>query len=381
MNWLRKARPLLFVTGGLLVIGSLLGARLLTHGSGGATDLGKAAPPPTNGEKGSGPVVLGFVDSDPPPVAHGLPPVLQSGEIVEMFVKQGDEVKAGAKLYKFDTTILEADLNTALRAVDTAAANVNKAKGAVVLHGKKVDLQKQMVAAAETKVKLSHDAWQLAENNLKDGYKAAGFDPAGWAGRLKNEVKLFELYKDHTVAQLERDLQKAQLADLEAARENQVDKLVAEAEAEVKRYDTLVAKARSAILLCTVTAKVAGTVERVNVSPGEVMGISTRTPAVVLVPAGPRVVRAEVEAEFAHRIGTDRIGKEVTIFDNSDPKLTYKGVVRQISGSFLAKRGMDGGFVPNETRVLEAVVEVADPSPPGRPPLRVGQKVRVNFGQ
>jgi hypothetical protein len=31
--------------------------------------------------------------------------------------------------------------------------------------------------------------------------------------------------------------------------------------------------------------------------------------------------------------------------------------------------------------VLEVVITVTDPAPAGKPPLRVGQKVRVNFGQ
>ena len=34
MTWLRKARPLLFIFGGVLLIGSLLGAGLLTAGMG-----------------------------------------------------------------------------------------------------------------------------------------------------------------------------------------------------------------------------------------------------------------------------------------------------------------------------------------------------------
>src|SRR6185437_12207752 len=91
---LRMVRQkLLYILGGLLLVGSLLGARLLTHGGGGGgtTDAPKAAP--TNGPNGSGPVVLGTADSNPSPISFGLPPVLQSGEIVNVFVKAGDEVK------------------------------------------------------------------------------------------------------------------------------------------------------------------------------------------------------------------------------------------------------------------------------------------------
>jgi hypothetical protein len=92
------------------------------------------------------------------------------------------------------------------------------------------------------------------------------------------------------------------------------------------------------------------------------------------------VIRTEVEAEFAPRIGDDKLGKTVTITDHSDPKLTYQGIVRRIPKVFLPRRSTDSGFIANDTRVLEVIVEVVDANPPGKPPLKVGQKVRVNFG-
>ena len=74
-------------------------------------------------------------------------------------------------------------------------------------------------------------------------------------------------------------------------------------------------------------------------------------------------------------------GKKVTIYDNTDPKLTYEGTVERIGDAFLPKRRGGDALIPSDTLVLEALVIVSDPAPPGKPPLRVGQKVRVNFGQ
>ena len=379
MPWLQKFRPLLLFFGGLLVIGSLLGAKVLT--AGGSEDKGQSPGEPTNGNDGSGPVVLGYADSDPSPIKPGLPPVLQSGEVAEVFVKAGDEVKAGDKLYRFNTTIHEAKLATAEAGVVTAKAELAKAEGAAAQHAKKVDLQKQVVAAARDKEQLALEAWKLAKWNKEEFYRLNSVPKEQWEEKLKYDVTLFELYSAHSVATRQHELAKAELADVEAAKANQMDKLVDLAKAEVKRVETLVDEARKAIELCTVKAKVDGTVERVYVTPGDVMGISSREPAMILIPAGPRVIRAEVEAEFAHRVGQDKIGKTVTIHDHTDPKVQYRGVVKRIPTSFLPKRTSEGGFVPNETRVLEAVIEVTDPTPRGMPPLRVGQKVRVNFGQ
>lgn len=378
MIWLRrKIRPLLVVAGGVLLIGSLLGARLLTHGSGGGGDAaGKPAASPTNGKDGSGPVVLGYVDSDPPPVSHGLPPVLQSGEIAQVFVAQGAVVKVGDPLYKFNTRLQEADQKVAEQAVAVARTKVREAQALEQQHKSKIELQKQKLEIAVLKVNRTQKGYHVYESNLRKSL-TVGSGPERVKELLADDTKLFELETGYMTAVRERDVEKATLTALEVA---DTGATVAEADAEVKARQLVTDKARDAVEMCTVRAQVVGTVERVNVSPGEVMGISTRAPAVVLVPAGPRVVRAEVEAEFAHRVGTDRIGKPVTILDNTDPKVAYKGTVKQISNSFLAKRGGEGGFMPSETRVLEAVVEVTDPNPPGQPPLRVGQRVRVNFG-
>lgn len=388
MTWLHKQlRPLLFVLGGLLVIGSLLGARLLTAGGGGGTDATPAPPPASKTALGT--IVQGYVDSDPPPVYTGLPPVLQSGEVVQVFVKAGDEVKVrpvtifgkrvelGDRLYKFNTQMLDAKLAEAEDAVAVARANVRKARALQDQHQTNIKVQKEKLDTVKTKMELSKEGLEVYEKNLwetlsttqtvekaKERYAA---DPERF--RLKKEY--ITSVKEHSAEKLALDV--LQEADVGAA--------VAIAEAEVKRAEAMLNEAKTAVDLCTVRAKVNGTVEQVNVSAGTVMGVSTRTPAVVLVPSGRRVVRAEVEAEFAHRIGTDKIGKKVTIYDNTDPKLTYEGTVERIGDTFLPKRGAGDGLIQSDTRVLEALVVVSDPAPAGKPPLRVGQKVRVNFGQ
>src|SRR5260221_13566641 len=109
--------------------------------------------------------------------------------------------------------------------------------------------------------------------------------------------------------------------------------------------------------------KIAGMIEPVNNGGGEVLGIGRRLPVMILVPAGPRIVRAEIEADFAHRVGRDKIGKEVTIYDNTDPKITYKGKVERIGDTFLPKRSNGDAIVTNETRVLEAIIVVENASP------------------
>jgi multidrug resistance efflux pump len=365
--------------GGVALVGSLLGARLLGPGGGGGTDAaGKFAP--GAGKDAISTVVLGTADSDPGPVDYALPPILQSGRVAEVFVHQGDEVKAGDRLYRFDSKILEAKLVEAERAVDSAKAKLAEAQGAADLHATAVALQAETVKAAETSVRLAREAWQVGEWHKKEYYKSTRVPTDRWPELLKNEPELFDLYVKHARAEAERDLAKAKLDAVKAAQEKQLARVVAVAEAEVKRHQAAVDEARTAVEMCTVRAEQDGTVARVLAGKGGTMGVGSRAPALILIPAGPRVVRAEVEAEFAYRIGTNQIGRAVTIHDFTDPKVSYQGRVRgPLGDAFLPRRGSEGALIQNETRVLEVVIEVPDAAPPGKPPLRVGQRVRVNF--
>ncbi|MBN9517522.1 biotin/lipoyl-binding protein [bacterium] len=369
MTRLPKMRSLLVAAGGVALVGSLLGARLLGPGGGGGTDATGKAPPAPAGKDTTGTVVLGTADSDPPPARYGLPPVLQSGQVVEVYVKQGEEVKAGQKLYRFSAPLLEAKVTEAVNAVDVARAKLAEARGEADLHASNVALQAQMVKAAETSVKLAADARLVGEWNKKEYYKGQGITPERWPDLLKNEPELFDLFVKHQKAEIERDLAKVKLDAVKAAQEKKLAPVVAVAEAEVKRYEALAADARELVAACTVTARVDGTVERVSVSPGDVMGISSQAPALVLIPAGPRVVRAEVEAEFASKIGPNQIGRQVIVHDFTDPKVTFKGVVRgPLGGSFL--RGSDRG----------ARTDPARPAAAPRRPARAGDLRPVTVG-
>ncbi len=173
MSWLRRLRPALFLLGCVLAVVTMVGARALTADNGTAPDRPKTAnPAPTGQEKVIGPIVLGTVDSDPPPVTYGLPPVLQSGAIAEVFVKDGQEVKNGEKLYVFDTTIQTRDLERARTAVELAKTKVAEANEGVNQHAKKVELMKQGVELAKTKSDLAARQYNLIKNNILLLYRA-----------------------------------------------------------------------------------------------------------------------------------------------------------------------------------------------------------------
>ncbi len=373
MTWLRKTRSVLIALGLAVGIGCLIGARELTHGGSSA-----AASPDAGARAAGGPVVLGVVDTDPPPVSYGLPPVLQSGSIAEVLVKEGDEVKAGQELYKFDDTIQKSDVKRAETAVAYAGTKVKEAEELAKQHAENIKGAERTVEAADRKVGLMKQYYDLIDQNLERAYKAEDKPPADWAKLKRASADLYRANVDYDTAIQEKKLAEFNHDRLKAA-DPQVK--VKEAQAAVEQARAELAKAQSVVDLCVVRAKVAGTVEQISIGPGTTLGIGTRAPALWLIPAGPRVVRAEVEAEFAHRVGPDLKGKTVTITDHTDPKLTYSGVVRRVPRIFLLKRGNADNLLGGDTRVLEVVIEVSDPAPAGKPPLAIGQRVRVNLGQ
>ncbi len=371
-------RPILMCFAVTLLIGSLLGARAISGGN--ATDT-KAEAPKADAGKAGGPIVMGTVDSNPQPIHYGgLPAVLSSGTIAKVAVKEGDQVKAGDLLYEFDTTSLKGALEVAQSAVAVQRIKVDEAREKLRLHGTQVQNAESLLADAVRNEKLLSDFMALVERGLKVYYKNNNVDESMWASKLADEPTYFDARVKEQKAKSELNAKQAEVNILrEGAKAAGI--MVLQAEAGVKQAEAEVDRAQNAINQCRITAKIGGTIEQVTISPGTTLGISSVKPALWLIPEGPRVVRAEVEAEFAYRVSPELIGKEVTIFDNTNPKLTYTGKVKHISGTFLTKRSANEGLLGSETRILEVMIAVTDATPAGKPPLRVGQRVRVDLGQ
>src|SRR5439155_22591809 len=107
---------------------------------------------------------------------------------------------------------------------------------------------------------------------------------------------------------------------------------VTRAEADVRSKRALLKRARHALQEHTLRAPSGGTVLRVLTSAGESLGPQPRQPALLLAPDKPRVVRAEVEQEFAGRVS---VGQRAEIEDDaacSGP--TWKGRVARVAGWF-----------------------------------------------
>ncbi len=386
MSAANRWRAVPWVFGVCLAAASLVGANRLLHPtdpvSPGGGDGGKPVKP--SAPLGGGIVVLGTVDSSPPPVHIGPPAVAALTRVKKVLVREGQEVKPGEPLVQFDDDIYRAKLDQAKAELAAAGLDVRQAEIAKQNH--EVQL-KRLVAAfeiASAQLKLAEDNLKVYRDNQEEVLaKLKDFStgqPISEQEKEKRRNEDPELRKLRGMVNEARGKANDVQFQLEALKLEPVGLKLQQAQAKVDRLKATVQEAEAAVNDCLVKAPrdVGGVVEQLRAAEGVTYGPSTREPVLILVPAGKRIVRAEVQAEFAYKVAGWE-GKKVTVYDDTNFALTYEGTVRRVATSFLPKRGADVALTVSPTKILEVVIDVADPAPAGKPPLRVGQPVRVAF--
>ncbi len=365
-----------------LLLFTLLGAnRLLqteegSKGAEGNVKAGKANHTPTSG----GVTVLGTVSSDPPETPVGPPAIAGMLTVERMLVTEGQAVNAGDPLVQFDDVLVREKVKQAQAELDAAREDLVKAETQKKVHPIQIEALELLVKTGEDSLKDGND--QLATGkelfdrtlNLVNAIGRLYTDAEKAQQRRENlELRRAETMLKELTAKVEGDRKKLKMLRLVDP-----DSDVRAAGQKIIGLTAKVAEAQNAINACVLRAKTAGVIEQIHAAPGMTFGPSTRTPVLWLLPTGKRVVRAEVEAEFAYKIA-EKEGRKVTIYDGSNFTLVYEGTLRRISTGYLPKRSQVDSLTVNPTKVLECTIDVTDPTPPGKPPLRIGQPVRVSF--
>lgn len=371
---MNRLKALPWVLGVCLLAISLVAAKSLVQSDGPAPTPGAAKPVPTGGT-----IALGTVDSDPPPVRVG-PPGIPGMQVVvsEVFVKDGDEVAVGAKLVQFDDSAIQPKLRQAKAELAAALQDKVRTEVAKQVHTINLNRQEASIKSIGEQLERAKKALDIGRELLEAELRLPNTDgqPLTEAKKQKRRDENLELIRgEGLVAEL-----KARLADeekkLEALKLNPVDAEIARAAAQIEACNGKILEAQAYIDACLVKARSAGVVEQVYAAPGMTFGPSTREPLMRLIPAGKRVVRTEVEAEFAFKVAA-REGKKAIIYDANNFALTYEGTLVRVPTAFLPKRTAAEVLTVAPSLVLECLIEVTDPAPSGKPPLRVGQPVRV----
>ena len=300
--------------------------------------------------------------------------------VQRLLVEEGKSVVADEPLVQFDDTlfrhkIAQAKAELAAAREDLVRAEAQKAVHAYTLAGQQLTLE-----TSENDLKEAREALVIGKEQF-ERVLAAKRDvftgkPITEADKIQERRDNLDIRKaDVMIVNLAAKAQGDRLK-LEALKLTPVEADIRAASAKIERLNATVAEAEAAVNACLLRAKVPGVVEQIHAAPGQVFSPASRTPVLWLIPAGKRIIRGEVEPEFASRIA-DKEGRKVTITDGSNFALHYEGVLRRIGTSFLPKRSQLDALLTTSTKALECTIDVADPAPTGKPPLRVGQPVRV----
>jgi multidrug resistance efflux pump len=341
----------LFLATAAVAAGFLIARPLAPHASG--IDV----PPPGDPHAGTPPpkppavVCLGHVDIDGG-VTSITPP--RSGRVVEACVTEGATVEAGTVLLKLDDRPARFEAEQARAAVETARLKLTRAEQELKQHPTRLAQLRATLESEEHKLSaLQHQLERQQELFRINNTNA-------------QEVRAAESQVKEQEAQVRVALER--MLELEQADPNLP---VREARTSMAATETRARAADYEVEQYTVRAPSAGTVLRVQTSPGEVVGGPGAAAPLLFGPDRPFIVRAEVEQEFVRRLA---VGQRARVEDEAAGGPAWTGKVARIAGWYSARRGTnDKPSAFKDVPTVECVIRLDD----RRPPLRIGQRVQV----
>jgi HlyD family secretion protein len=299
-------------------------------------------------------VAIGTVDVEGGVVSL-LP--LRSGRVEEVLVRENQTVQKGAVLLRLDDRLAKFEVQEAEAAVQAADAQLVDARKAPRQHELLLEQQRDALAAVQHELEAARRL-AVRRDKLVEGR---------FLSKEEAEADVERIKKLEAVQSAER----AKLAALELQEPQQQ---VARAQADLLSKQALLGKAHYALEEHQLRAASSGLVLRVLANTGELLGPQARQPAFLFCPDKPRIVRVELEQEFASRV---RVGQQAVIeADAGGAAGSWKGRVVRVSGWFAPRRSALPDILPvQEARTLECVVQIDS----GPEPVRIGQRMRVTF--
>lgn len=299
--------------------------------------------------------VVGFGHVD---VEEGIAPlsVAAVGRIAEILVQEGEVVKAGQPLVRLESESASAQLEKADAAVAEALVRLAQAQRAPENHRILVARQKEAIAADRARLEgQSRQVERLAKLRENDAIPAENF--------LSARDKLEEL--EAALRADELSLEQLNLDDPAEPIELAQTALAAAKAQRVMAADELARR--------TLTAPTDGVVLRVLASKGQAVGPNSLSPALWFCPDRPRIVRCEIDQEFADRVA---VGMAADLFDDRHAGVSWTGKVIRCADWIAARRSLlDEPFQKNDVRTLECIVGLDE----GQAVPRIGQRLRVRL--
>jgi multidrug resistance efflux pump len=351
MKLVPRPAALLGLLGLVLMVLSVAGGNWALQGGKRTTDTPEEPAPASERAV----VCFGHVD-----VEQGVTPLypLQPGRVEELHVREGQAVKAGTVLFSLDRRAPEILVRQAEADLDAGRARLEQAR-------KLLDQQPLREAQQAAAVEAVREKLRAAEAVLAHREELRRANVHGSPAEMEAARAL--------VGEVKAAL-RAEEKKLDELRLNDPRLEVRRAEADVKAKEAALERARLAVSECDVTAPCDGAVLRLLVSKGETLGGQPRQPAAWFCPQGPRVVRAEVDQEFARRVA---VGQAATVRDDTIDGERWTGRVVRLSDWYTQRRSiLQEPLQFNDVRTLECTIALD----PDQPPPRIGQRVRVAIG-
>jgi multidrug resistance efflux pump len=336
-------------------LGAASGVAILTVGwwlCRGGTGSAAAPEEPSSGRRGI--VCVGYVD-----VESGLTSLypLQPGRVVAVPVAETEHVDAGAVLLRLDDTQAKLRLREAEAGLESARVQLAEARKLPEQHRTRLVQQQCAAEAAQRRAKAARLQFERQQD----------LDRKGLLGAKELAIAAEQLKEAEAGVRAEA----ARLSELKL-RDPQAD--VRRGEQDVAMLEARLGQARQALEECTLRAPQEGTVNRLLVAPGDVLGMQSPRPALLFCPDGRRIVRAEVEQEFAGRV---KLNQPVQIEDDALGGPTWQGKVVRIADSYRQRRPNPSEPAQlSDVRTLEVLVALE----PSQTPVRLGQRVRLRVG-
>jgi multidrug resistance efflux pump len=349
MKPLARLWPLLVAA----VVAALLAAALFFRGAATARDAPIAAAPPA--AVAPGVVCFGTVDLEFGTTS--LSP-MQPGRVAEILVRENEVVAAGTELLRLEDAGPRSRLAEAEASLGLSRLQLEQARTLPEQH-------RTRIARQQSTLQLLRDRLAAARELLARRQKLAlQPNPVAAVDVSASELQIREL------EELER-LESQRLAELHA---QDVEADARRAEYGVAMAEARRDQARLALDECHLKAPRPGTILRILVSPGDLLGGERGQPALLFAADGPQIIRATVEQEFAPRL---KEGQPALIQDEADPSRSWHGRVERLAGWYSQRRTvLHDPSQMSDVRTLECAIVLDQ----GQQPLRLGQSVRVIVG-
>jgi membrane fusion protein (multidrug efflux system) len=351
----KYVRLSIFVVAVALLAVSLVGANLAltgrAEGDGKKEETREVFKPPVSDD---GAVCIAYVDVEER--VRDLYPT-HPGKVVDVLVREGQRVTRGTVLFRMEDQPARALVAQAKADLRASESRLNDARKLPNKHQLDIAQQRQVIVAKQQLLSAERIAQKRVEKLVKVG--GASQEEVDAA---PHKVKASEAL----VAVEEENLRKLELIDPGTD--------VSRAEADLAAKQAQLDSAEFALAECSIKAPADGEILRLLVGAGEMLGSLPKQPAVQFLPAGPRIVRAEVEQEFANRVSK---GQSASVQDDSKAGPTWHGKVVRISDWYTHRRSIvQEPLQFNDVRTLECIIELD----PQKEMPRIGQRMRVVIG-